>query len=158
MGRNGTLILRLSVLTDTVHHGWTDWWLKLYLINRNSYIVEIITDGLSSLPLYQQILKGSMKLVFIFEDYYVFQNWWRDVTWRRDVTNNGLWCCSLLNPSLDFIRIHKKHAIGEFQRDSALYSTLRRSTHTKAGQSWFGQESVMADYSSLFGSETAWLH
>jgi hypothetical protein len=60
-----------------------------------------------------------------------------------------------MSPVSGFIRIHVEHEFGELQEELAVYGTLRRSTHTKAGQSWCGQEFVLADEPNSFGSKAA---
>lgn len=101
-----------------------------------------------------------MKSIFMLDDRYVFQHCEGAIAVRvfcglesiyHGVWNNGLWCCSPMSPGMGFIRIHGEHVFGELQADLAAYGTLKRSTHTKAGQSWCGRGSDSADEPSSFG-------
>jgi hypothetical protein len=58
-----------------------------------------------------------------------------------------------MSPVSGFIRIHVEYEFGELQEELAVYGTLRKSTHTKAGQSWCGPEFVLADELNSFGSK-----
>lgn len=103
-----------------------------------------------------------MKLAFMLEDRYVFQHY-DELTadgvfcGLGSICNgakiNGLWCCSPMKPDADFIRIQGEHAFGEPQVQLTVYSTLRTFIHTKAEQSWYGQEFGLEDEPSSFGSK-----